>query len=359
MGDRQLSLFTKTYLDFLATEPTRSDAFLAHLPGKMIRSSRQGVNGRTRVVCLDPKEQWRGGSSTPNTLDSPNDASVCSLSQVLEKGSIPPQYFLSSTACAGILRRAANRGKTLPPALFAALTAIATSTTPEQTTSSNASGGGNCSGALSVAACLTAKGQRIDFEVETFAVQPAPIAFDSRQECVSSTYMADDYKNGTFEACDTARPLTTSADRTRAAPIVCVTGDITHTLKAEGFDASEDGGGGGGGGGQPIVTAFKSGQSEAAGGIFLTEDFAPTLQAQNNGSTAVPAIQYGMAVRRLMPIECERLQGFPDFYTLIPMGKKMDADGPRYKALGNSWAIPCVFWIGKRIDQQMRGSHGR
>ena len=60
-----------------------------------------------------------------------------------------------------------------------------------------------------------------------------------------------------------------------------------------------------------------------------------------------------MAVRRLTPRECERLQGFPDDHTLIPWrGKPADQcpDGPRYKALGNSMAVPCMAWIGKRID---------
>ena len=59
-----------------------------------------------------------------------------------------------------------------------------------------------------------------------------------------------------------------------------------------------------------------------------------------------------MAVRRLTPRECERLQGFPDDHTLIPWrGKPSDQcpDGPRYKALGNSMAVPCMAWIGKRI----------
>jgi DNA (cytosine-5)-methyltransferase 1 len=60
------------------------------------------------------------------------------------------------------------------------------------------------------------------------------------------------------------------------------------------------------------------------------------------------ATQY--AVRRLTPIECERLQGFPDNYTNTPWRKKPESpDGPRYKALGNSWAVPVVRWIGERI----------
>ncbi|EHN5988912.1 Dam family site-specific DNA-(adenine-N6)-methyltransferase [Salmonella enterica] len=87
-----------------------------------------------------------------------------------------------------------------------------------------------------------------------------------------------------------------------------------------------------------------------------------------------PAIVSGMAVRRLTPLECERLQGFPDFHTLIPMNKRnkliedelaylrahfpdmpedearrMAADGPRYKAIGNSMAVPVMRWIGERL----------
>ncbi len=64
-----------------------------------------------------------------------------------------------------------------------------------------------------------------------------------------------------------------------------------------------------------------------------------------------------MAVRRLTPVECERLQGFPDNWTLIPWRKKPASecpDGPRYKALGNSWAVPVVAWIGRRIDAHLR-----
>jgi DNA (cytosine-5)-methyltransferase 1 len=56
-----------------------------------------------------------------------------------------------------------------------------------------------------------------------------------------------------------------------------------------------------------------------------------------------------MAVRRLTPRECERLQGFPDDYTLVEYRGKLSADGPRYKALGNSMAVPVMRWIGERI----------
>ena len=62
-----------------------------------------------------------------------------------------------------------------------------------------------------------------------------------------------------------------------------------------------------------------------------------------------PAVALPLAVRRLTPRECERLQGFPDDYTVVPYRGKDAADGPRYKALGNSMAVPVMRWIGARI----------
>jgi DNA (cytosine-5)-methyltransferase 1 len=69
------------------------------------------------------------------------------------------------------------------------------------------------------------------------------------------------------------------------------------------------------------------------------------------GMEAKMHIQQGSAVRRLTPRECERLQGFPDDYTLIEYRGKPAADGPRYKALGNSMAVPVMRWILSRIEQ--------
>lgn len=59
----------------------------------------------------------------------------------------------------------------------------------------------------------------------------------------------------------------------------------------------------------------------------------------------------GSAVRRLTVEECEALQGFPRSYTAVPHRGKPAADGPRYKALGNSMAVPCMVWLGQRIQQ--------
>ena len=77
-----------------------------------------------------------------------------------------------------------------------------------------------------------------------------------------------------------------------------------------------------------------------------------TLKARTlGGGFEGSVMQTNMAVRRLTPVECERLQGFPDNYTEIPWrGKAETPDGPRYKALGNSMAVPVMRWIGQRIN---------
>ncbi len=200
--------------------------------------------------------------------------------------------------------------------------------------------------------------------------------------------------------------------------VVGVTGDVAHTLKAEGADASEDGTGRGtpivaftakdyggdaaydvsptlraGGhsgshanaGVMPAITVAIRGREGGAtaelGGEVATAlrasqgggdkphvlaysaDVAPTLSKESHspaksssGQMVDFAIGYTSAVRRLTPVECERLQGFPDNYTAIPWRGKPASecpDGPRYKALGNSWAVPKFAWLGRRIQALM------
>jgi DNA (cytosine-5)-methyltransferase 1 len=82
-----------------------------------------------------------------------------------------------------------------------------------------------------------------------------------------------------------------------------------------------------------------------------TETVNLTTENCSNVRGDTPLVQVQYAVRRLTPVECERLQGFPDGYTNIPWRNKPEApDGPRYKALGNSWAVPVARWIGERIN---------
>jgi DNA (cytosine-5)-methyltransferase 1 len=85
--------------------------------------------------------------------------------------------------------------------------------------------------------------------------------------------------------------------------------------------------------------------------IYSETEIAPALQAAGlRMGNRAPQVQSAMEVRRLTPRECERLQGFEDDYTLIEYRGKPAADGPRYKALGNSMARPVMSWIGRRIE---------
>ncbi len=145
-------------------------------------------------------------------------------------------------------------------------------------------------------------------------------------------------------------------------------------------------GGGKPGQGYPAVVTFQERGRADGRTLEINGDLAYALTAPSGGGRAQErniADFRTMAVRRLTPRECERLQGFPDDHTLIPYGKairpeKMEADyakylmrggrrtfeeccraaadGPRYKAIGNSMAVPCMAWIGKRILQQLEGA---
>lgn len=97
-----------------------------------------------------------------------------------------------------------------------------------------------------------------------------------------------------------------------------------------------------------------TGSPNAGGGVgaLIGEDVSFTLSTTQDQTTFEPRAG-GYVVRRLTPRECERLQGFPDDWTLIPYrGKPAEEcpDGPRYKAIGNSWAVPCARWIGERMQ---------
>lgn len=195
-------------------------------------------------------------------------------------------------------------------------------------------GGGNTGGNIDVAACLTAKGQRIDFEVETFAVHGTQDP-DTNLELAHTLGR----NHGQENACIAFSYKDHGADASE---------DLSPTLRAGNSDNSNANGG------QPpaIAYAFKPGQGAKARGIGFAEEQSPTLTSANSGTNLTPAVMHGVSVRRLMPVECERLQGFPDNHTQISWrGKEATEcpDGPRYRAIGNSMAVPVMRWIGERI----------
>jgi len=99
---------------------------------------------------------------------------------------------------------------------------------------------------------------------------------------------------------------------------------------------------------QQTYIAFEPGSIARNAGPGLSETCS-TLR--NEMGDNQPAVITPMAVRRLTPLECERLQGFPDGYTKVPYRGKLAADRPRYKALGNSMAVPVMRWLGERIQE--------
>ncbi len=109
--------------------------------------------------------------------------------------------------------------------------------------------------------------------------------------------------------------------------------------------------------------ASEDGTGRRVGAIFFQDDATPKVREEGAfclrhkaGGSGACVMPPAMQVRRLTPRECERLQGFPDDYTAIPWRKKPAAECPdslRYKALGNSWAVPVVRWIGARINQRL------
>lgn len=139
------------------------------------------------------------------------------------------------------------------------------------------------------------------------------------------------------------------------------TSDLSPTVRAGNHDKSHANSG------QPPAICIQHasiGRHDAAGpqGKGYQEDVAFTQDSRSSADV----VQYGMQVRRLTPIECERLQGFPDNHTLIGWRGKDAAecpDGPRYKAIGNSMAVPVMRWIGERIAaalpaEKLNGDYG-
>ncbi|EMC4610263.1 Dam family site-specific DNA-(adenine-N6)-methyltransferase [Salmonella enterica] len=167
-------------------------------------------------------------------------------------------------------------------------------------------GGGNTGGNIDVATACTAHGVRMDFDTETFAV------------------------HGTQDP-DTNHELAHTLGRNHGQENVIIT--------------------------EPYTIAIR-GREEGSTVEVRNDGTANALLTPNGGRAGmgVGAVGWGMQVRRLTPVECERLQGFPDNHTLISWRGKDAADcpdGQRYKVIGNSMAVPVMRWIGERIAEAL------
>ncbi|HCE6397612.1 DNA cytosine methyltransferase [Pseudomonas sp. P1B16] len=228
-------------------------------------------------------------------------------------------------------------------------------------------GGGKTLGPINVAACLTAaSGPKNDFDVETFMVQSVAGA-------ISHTL---DTANG-GKGC--------GEDGTgKGVPVIAVYSPqaVAFAQNSRGELRLESGhgqlcgalstGGGKPGQGLPMIASVSLRGREHGLAAELGNSISPTLRACSGGGdkghvlapaydahflytqNAADAADWSpWRVRRLMPVECERLQGMPDNYTLVSYRGKPAADGPRYKAIGNSMAVPCVAWLGQRLLQAL------
>jgi DNA (cytosine-5)-methyltransferase 1 len=172
-----------------------------------------------------------------------------------------------------------------------------------------------------ISMCLNAGGMgRLDAESETLlpCVAPTIEAVDGRK------WGSNQWVNNGKAI---VQPIAWSEELTASI-------DLAGTIQRGGAGGRHDG----------VAVALRGREGGAT--AELGDDAAFALRASSGGGDK-PHVMAAMQVRRLTPVECERLQGFPDNYTNI---KDKCPDGPRYKALGNSWAVPVVRWIGGRIN---------
>jgi DNA (cytosine-5)-methyltransferase 1 len=186
---------------------------------------------------------------------------------------------------------------------------------------------------------------RLDFESETFAVAYRTTGNDGAYDA------SEDGTGRGTPLVPVAFPIISDADRADSSA-------QTPSPDAEGRIRLRDPGLGIGDDGDPMFTLQAT--KPHAVGFYPTnrqpefgnyEEVSPSVKVGSGGTAGnPPGVVQHMVVRRLTPVECERLQGFPDGWTDVPYRNKRAADGPRYKALGNSMAVPVMRWIGKKIN---------
>ena len=362
---------------------------------------------------------WRGGASTLNTGVSPRGAKESSLSQILQADP-PLKYYLSPKACLGILRRAFERGKELPPKLEGALKIQAGLTRPSKTAGMNSRCTNNA-----IAFAANQRDEVRDLHDVAGALQAQPGI--KQQTFVAGFSAGAGASAGSIGYNESVAPTLKGSPSGNCMPsIICLNDqggsvmecseNVSGTLRAQehghqplvyenhGIDSRSTGPHqvvptmsaryGTGGNNIPLVeqnadTICISGNivdrqpQNGGNGLGCQENLAYTLTATDRHAVVelyqktVGALCRGdekgignqyvsqdkciinascsethHLIRRLTPLECERLQGFPDGWTDIPGA----SDSARYKALGNSVAIPCVEFIMSRIAAAMRAA---
>lgn len=362
----------------------RSSASQSRKPPILKCLKKAGTPGVATTMKWEDDGAWLGECMTRNTGESPNVAVVSRLSQILEE---TPQekYSLSAKACQGILRRAERRGKDLPETLKAVLLMQSES-------------GGGCDGGGKGALVQEDKSGTLGTSNDQTIFQNCLTQWDCQSKRIFGTEGASPTLQGgvgggvnnpaifcmgtqqggaEVRSDDRAPTLTAAAgmsgnnqpnnrstvgpDKPCSAlhtfgevPAVCYQmqgfgdyreGDVASNCKQRDYKDSTD-----------LVVSSVDCRNFTEGG-----EINGTLQAKESGGQSLNlqnTVRTGMIVRHLTPMECERLQGFPDHWTDIgewrdSKGKlRKPSDSPRYKALGNSIALPFWDFLAKRISAQ-------
>ncbi len=369
----------------------------------MLLDLRPGA-GNMLGPCWEINPVWLGPPGTLNTSECPKGAAESSLSQILV-ATAPSRYYLSQAACLGILRRAEERGKELPwqleqalriqagisaecaapkdlPSAFAInqrreardlrdrataltsssgtemhtyITQTAAGFLPESSSTARDIGfqvecaptlkaGGKSSAVMLPTLCLNDQGgQAMDYSEEVSGTLRAQE--HGHQPLVFENHGIDARYTGPYDVAPTmAARYGTGGNNT---PLVAC--DTSFCITGNAIDRKPENGGNGLGIDEDVAFTLTATDHHAVFArqrtdVFREDEVASTESArQHKDATdlvleAQDEIKPSQLIRRLMPIECERLQGYPDGWTEIPGA----SDSSRYKALGNSVAIPCV-----------------
>lgn len=254
-----------------------------------------------------------GEYTTHSFGECPSEENVSRLSAILED-TPHPKYYLSAKACAGILRRAERRGKKLLEPLKAVLIQQSQGALPQERT-----------------------------EAPAPTEAPTSYAVRIRGGC-------DGGGKGALVQTEKSGTLGTGNDQTIFAAIHDKQAILYQPKSAKEENWAES----------KIKNAIRAGESKVSHAV-MCEDVSHTLRAKANCAYREDTETYpvqNMVARRLTPLEWERLQGYPDGWTNIGKwidgsGKKhRSSDDDRYKALGNSIALPFWFWLLRRISAQ-------
>ncbi len=367
MEDTQLSLFGKTSPERSAhtkariSEKPSKRLPRSQTPPPMFLDLRKG-NGGLLEPSWEMDGLWLGEPTMRNFGESPSVAVESRLSWILEP-IVHPKYCLTDTACRGILRRSNTRDNELPSELKAALEYQAEhypEIIRELEAVWEAYKANSCEISPTITGgqethCICIQGNCVD-RSDTAGCNGKGWTYDKAytlntvdRHCVFENHSQDSRVTGPYSVSSTvSAKWGTGGNNT---PLVMATGQAgaeilqnqSHTLNCNHE--------------QPIVCGIDCRNATENG------DLIGTLQAHESGGfslNCISPVRIGSFVRRMTPLECERLQGYQDGWTDIgewadSKGKrhKESSDSARYKACGNSIALPFWFWLTQRIAEYL------